>query len=316
MILFLYLKAIGNKTDSILLILIAWVTIVLSCLFVEFFKRRKYFDELENTLDTLEKPYLISEVMETSYHLYDQKYKEIIKKSNKSVIDTISRLEADQKDYKEYIESWIHEVKLPLTSIKLICDNNKNDITRRIQYSLTELENDVEKALFYARSDSVYQDYLIREIDLKPIIMGVITRNKQYLIQNQISVQTDCGDSIVFCDSKWVDFIVNQILINAVKYKKEDTGNIIFSTQKIKNGMKLMIEDNGIGIKESEITRIFDKGFTGTNGRDQVKSTGIGLYLCKKLCNKLGLEIAVESKENQYTRILLIFPKGTYLSKL
>lgn len=312
----IYLLLIGNNFDSVLLIGIVWILILSTYFLSEFTRRNRYFKKLNNILNNLEKKYLLAEVMKPTFRLEDKIYREIIRKSNKSVIEKINQLEDEQKDYKEYIESWIHEVKIPITSMDLICNNNKNDVMRKMSSELIRVENYVEMALFYARSEEVYKDYFIKEISLKKVVLETIGKNKEYLIGNSMSISIDLDDSTIFSDEKWLFFIINQVLINAVKYKSSETGSINISSGKIKNGVSLIIEDNGIGIKESEIGRIFNKGFTGTNGRNIAKSTGIGLYLCKKLCNKLGLEIKAESKENEYTKIIIIFPKGNYLSKL
>ncbi|MGM9534411.1 MAG: ATP-binding protein, partial [Intestinibacter sp.] len=219
------------------------------------------------------------------------------------------------KDYKDYIESWVHEIKLPITTMELICENNKNEITRKLQTELSRIDNFVEIILYYARLDKVYKDYIIKEIDLSKVIYETITKNKTYFIQNKMMIDVNCSHT-VFSDKKWLAFIINQILINSTKYKREPVGKISIYTEAVKDGVKLYIEDNGIGIEKSEINRIFDKGFTGTNGRQNKKSTGIGLYLSKKLCTKLGIEIYAESEINKYTRIILLFPKDDYLSKL
>lgn len=311
-----YLLLTGNNFDSVLLIGIVWILILSAYFLNEFTRRKRYFKKLNNILNNLEKRYLLAEVMKPTFRLEDKIYREIIRKSNKSVIEKINQLEDEQKDYKEYIESWIHEVKIPITSMDLICNNNKNDVMRKMSSELRRVESYVEMTLFYARSEEVYKDYFIKEISLKKVVLETIGKNKQYLIGNSMSISIDLDDSTIFSDEKWLSFIINQVLINAVKYKSSETGSINISSEKIKNGVSLIIEDNGIGIKESEIGRIFNKGFTGTNGRNIAKSTGIGLYLCKKLCNKLALEIKAESKENEYTKIIIIFPKGNYLSKL
>jgi len=312
----IYLLLTGNNFDSVLLIGIVWILILSAYFLNEFTRRNRYFKKLNNILNNLEKRYLLAEVMKPTFRLEDKIYREIIRKSNKSVIEKINQLEDEQKDYKEYIESWIHEVKIPITSMDLICNNNKNDVMRKMSSELSRVESYVEMTLFYARSEEVYKDYFIKEISLKKVVLETIGKNKQYLIGNSMSISIDLDDSTIFSDEKWLSFIINQILINAVKYKSSETGSINIYSEKIKNGVSLIMEDNGIGIKESEIGRIFNKGFTGTNGRNIAKSTGIGLYLCKKLCNKLGLEIKAESKENKYTKITIIFPKGNYLSKL
>lgn len=315
-LLYCYLKMTGNSTGAVTLILIVWLSVLVLYLTVSYLSRKHYFTKLETTLDTLDQKYLMAEVMDKPYRLEDKIYQGIIRESNKSVIEKINALEEEQKAYKEYIESWIHEVKIPITVMDLICTNNKNDITRKIQPELNRIDNYVEMALYYARSEAVYKDYLVKEIDVQSIIIEILGKNKQFFIQNHMTVETDFKEDKVFSDDKWLSFILNQILINAVKYKKSASGKISIRTDSVQGGIKLTVEDDGIGIRQSEIERIFDKGFTGTNGRNTERSTGIGLYLCKKLCTRLGIEIKAESEENSYTRIILFFPVGTYLSKL
>ena len=241
----------------------------------------------------------------------DRLYKRVLRSSNKSVIDAVHHLESERTEYKDFIENWIHEVKLPITSMNLICDNNRTAETRKIKAQLAELENDVEKALFYARSDTVYQDYFIHKILLKDVVLTAIQRIRPYLIKNNVQIDLHGCTESVYCDDKWLEFILNQIFLNAVKYKKEDVCRISIDTSRENNCTALTVEDNGIGILDSEIGRIFDKGFTGTNGRHNRQSTGIGLYLCRKLCRKLGISIEARSKEGEYTKILLHFPDGS-----
>lgn len=314
-ILNIFLVSVGNTVSTIIIISIAWIFILSIYFGVEYYRRSKFFKKIYDTIESLDKKYLISELIENSYRLEDKKYKNILYKSNKSVIERINALEDEQKDYKDYIESWVHEIKIPITTMELICENNKNEITRKIQSELSKIDNFVEIILYYARLDKVYKDYIIKEIDLEEAIYEAILKNKTYFIQNKMAIEVNCSHT-VFSDKKWIVFIINQILINSTKYKKEDIGKIKIYTEAINDGVKLYIEDDGIGISKNEINRIFDKGFTGTNGRKNNKSTGMGLYLCKKLCDKLGIEISAESKINEYTKIILLFPKDDYLSKL
>lgn len=315
-LLICFLAMVKNTLSNILIIIISWTSIFIIYLLVEYIRRNKYFTKLEELLDNLDERYLIAEVMEPSYRVEDKKYRDILRKSNKSVIEKINEIEDQRKNYKEYIESWVHDIKLPITAMELICENNKDEATRKIKSELAKVDNSVEMVLFYARADEVYKDYIVKEINLNDVINDTISRNKSFFIQNKIMINVDCKEKIVASDKKWLSFILNQVLINSVKYKKNDICKINIYTEKIKDGIKLYIEDDGIGIKESEVDRIFDKGFTGTNGRGNSKSTGIGLYLCKKLCIKLGIGISVESKVEEYTKIILIFPKSSYLSKL
>lgn len=311
-----FLLLVKNSISTVLIILITWTSIFFTYVLIEYWRRSNYFRKLEDILNNLDKKYLIAEVMEKSHRLEDKKYRSILRKSNKAVIEKINTIEDEQKDYKEYMESWVHEIKLPITAMELICENNKNDVTRKIKAELSKVDNSVERVLFYARADEVYKDYIVKDIDINEVIYETISKNKSYFIQNRILINVQCEKNIVCTDKKWLSFIINQILINAVKYKRDGNGKIDIYTKMINDEIKLYIKDNGLGIKESEIKRIFDKGFTGTNGRKNSKSTGIGLYLCKKLCNKLGIDISVESKIEEYTKIILIFPKKSYLSKL
>lgn len=311
----IFLILVNNSLNTIVIISSVWIFVLALYIFVEYYRRNRFFKKIDDISDELDKKYLISELMEDSYRLEDKKYKNIIRRSNKSVIERINQLEDEQKDYKDYIESWVHEIKLPITTMELICENNKNEVTRKLQAELSRIDNFVEIILYYARLDKVYKDYIIKEIDLSEVVYETISKNKTYFIQNKMMIDVNCTHT-VFSDKKWLVFIINQILINSTKYKREPVGKISIYTEAVKDGVKLYIEDNGIGIEKSEINRIFDKGFTGTNGRQNNKSTGIGLYLCKKLCTKLGIEIYAESEVNEYTKIILLFPKDDYLSKL
>ena len=196
--------------------------------------------------------------------------------------------------------------------MKLTCENHRADTSRRILAELEKTENYVEQVLFYARSEQVEKDYLIRELPLQIPVSGALIRNKQLFIQSGAGVTVEGLDCQVYSDGKWVEFILNQILINAVKYRREKP-QIRISAIEEGGGVTLEVWDNGAGIAPEDLPRIFDKGFTGRNGREEEKSTGIGLYLCRRLCLKLGLTIRAESVPESYTRILIFFPKGTFV---
>lgn len=263
----------------------------------------------------MDQRYLLGELMPESYRLEDRLYRDMIRRSNKSVIDRIRIVEDQQKDYREYIESWVHEIKAPITSIALMCENHKDNLTRQIHLENQKIENYVDMALYYARSESVYKDYVIQETDFQEIAVVVLNRNKQYLIQNRVQAEVDCKD-VAYTDKKWIAFILNQLILNSAKYRKEEGGYIQIRTERYPGGIRLLVIDDGIGIREEDMPRIFEKGFTGSNGRMQERSTGMGLYLCKKLCQNLGIGIYAESEEGKGTKMTLEFPVSSYLSKL
>ena len=309
-----FLYATGYETEYYLLVVIFWLLILTAWFGYGYYNRKCYFEELETALMKMDQRYLLGELMPASHRLEDQLYRDLIRISNKSVIERIRQIEDEQKEYREYIESWVHEIKAPITGIDLMCENDKNDSTRRIRLENQKIENYVDMALYYARSDEVYKDYVIRKTDLQEIAAEVLKKNKLCLIQSRVQAEIDCGDS-AYTDRKWITFILNQLVLNSMKYRRGEGARIWISTAKYGHGVRLTVRDNGIGIREEELDRIFEKGFTGSNGRKRERSTGMGLYLCERLCQKLGIVIDVKSREQEGTEMILEFPVSSYLAK-
>lgn len=277
--------------------------------------KKRYYDELQKTIDELDEKYLITEIMKTPNFVEGKILKNILGQVDKSMHEQVNKYKYLQEDYKEFIELWIHEVKLPLTTSKMIIENNKNKVTRSIEEELDSIENYVEQALFYARSSAVEKDYYIRKCNLKDIVNESIKKNKTSLIEEKVDINIHDLDNVVSTDSKWIVFILGQIIQNSVKYRnKKSLLNIEVYSEPKKDNTVLYIKDNGIGIKKEEISRVFDKGFTGTNGRlAGKKSTGIGLYLCRNLCEKLGVSINVKSTDSVGTVVSLVFPNSSFV---
>ncbi len=282
---------------------------------IEYRKKKNFYNELKSNLDELDDKYLISEIINTPDFLEGKILKKSMQEAGKSMLENVNTYKRLQEDYKEYIELWIHEIKIPIATSKLIIENNKNEITKSIDEELDEIENYTEQALFYARSNTVNKDYIITKSNLQEIVNGAILKNKGALLSSKTSIELHDLEREVYTDSKWAVFIINQIIQNAIKYSKiKDRKIEIYAISKREN-VVLYIKDNGIGIKKGEITRVFEKGFTGENGRTiNKKSTGIGLYLCKKLCNKLGLGIELNSEKDIGTEVRIIFPKSSFMN--
>ncbi len=319
-----FLSMTGYGKTNIILILIFWTMTLIIWFFVTYLQRRKYFCKMEQILEKVDQRYLLGELLPDSFRLEDRLYREMIRKSNKSVIERIRQIEDEQRDYKEYIESWVHEVKAPITSISLLCNNRRHSqvsgdregITQdfcTITFENQKIENYVDMALYYARSENVYKDYLIQETSLDEVVSEVLNKNRLLLIQNHVNADVDCKDK-VYTDRKWIVFILNQMIQNSVKYQREMPVFHIY-TRRETNGVILVFEDNGTGIPAEELSRIFEKGFTGSNGRNHERSTGMGLYLCRRLCDKLGIGIWAESEYGKGTRMLLEFPISNYISR-
>ena len=281
---------------------------------IEYFKKKKFYDNLSNMLEELEEKYLITEIINTPDFLEGKILKNTIEAIDKSMLENVNKYKYMTEDYKEYIELWIHEIKIPIAASKMVIENNKNEVTKSIDEELDKVENYIEQALFYARSNTVEKDYYIRKVVLKEIVNESIKKNKSSLIQEKISIDIHDLDIEVNTDNKWIVFILNQIIQNSIKYRRKENSAIEIYANQGKENVILYIKDNGIGIKQGEITRVFEKGFTGTNGRlSNKKSTGIGLYSCKKLCNKLGIGIELNSVQNEETEVRLVFPQSSYV---
>ena len=280
---------------------------------IEFYRKKEFYNTLNENMEQLEQKYLISEIIEEPSFAEGKILKSVIQDTGKSMLENVNKYKYIQQDYKDYIELWIHEVKLPIATSKLIIENNKNEVTKNIEEELDQIENYVEQALYYARSSTVEKDYYINKCILKDIVNTAILKNKSNLILNKINIELENLDLQVYTDSKWCIFILNQIIQNSIKYKKDGNSILQINAKENKENVVLNIKDNGIGIKQEEVEKVFEKGFTGTNGRiDGKKSTGMGLYLCKKLCDKLGLSIEIESKKDEYTQVKITFPKNSY----
>ena len=290
------------------------VFVMALAILIEYKKKKDYYNELIKNMEELKEKYLISEIIKTPNFIEGKILKDILQDTGKSMLENVNYYKNIQEDYKEYIELWIHEVKIPIAASKMIIENNKNEVTKSIDEELDKVENYTEQALFYARSNAVEKDYIINKTNLKEIVNGAILKNKTTLLNEKVSIElSNLKDEEVYTDSKWAVFIINQIIQNAIKYSKNENKKIEISSQEKNDKVILYIKDNGIGIKKGEITRVFERGFTGENGRIiGQKSTGIGLYLCKKLCDRLGLGIELNSEKDKGTEVRIIFPKNSY----
>ena len=296
-------------------VLISPIVVTIIAILIEYNTKKNFYCNLKQKMQELDQKYLISELIDAPDFIEGKILTEVMQDVGKSMLENVNSYKQLQEDYKEYIELWIHEIKIPIATSKLIIENNKNEITKSIDEELDEIENYTEQALFYARSNTVNKDYVVTKSNLKEIVNGAILKSKRALLSSKTSIELHDLEREVYTDSKWAVFIINQIIQNAIKYSKiKDRKIEIYAISKREN-VVLYIKDNGIGIKKGEITRVFEKGFTGENGRTiNKKSTGIGLYLCKKLCNKLGLGIELNSEKDIGTEVRIIFPKSSFMN--
>ena len=302
------------EANKFLMIYLLLIGIILEIIYLgqQYMKKYRYYNTVRSRLEMLDQKNMLSEMLERPDFFEGEFIYDIVQACNKSMNDEILKYKTEAAGYREYIEMWIHEVKTPLAAAKLILENHPSEISGALDEEMRQINYYLEQALYYARSNSVEKDYIVKELNLKDIVQSCIRSNARILISNKIKIQMENLDYKIFCDEKWMSFILNQIISNAVKYKKEDA-QISFDAVPMANQIFLKITDNGIGISTKDLPRVTEKGYTGTTGRNYQKSTGMGLYLCKKLCDKLQLSFQIESKEKEYTQVTIGFPRNSMI---
>ena len=218
------------------------------------------------------------------------------------------------------METWIHEVKTPIAAARLVAQNHPDAATAAMDRELVRIEGYAEQALYYARSTSVDRDFAIRSVSLDELVRGALKANARTLIDARIAPELGDLDFKVRCDPKWLTFVLGQVLVNAAKYRKPAGPDGVLEPARLRIGAKrrqseadarvtvLSIADEGIGIPSEDVDRVFDRGFTGQNGRRFAKSTGIGLYLARSLCEKMGLRVTLASQVGRGTTVSIEFP--------
>lgn len=317
----LFLAATGTQTGVLALLFLALLLVFTAVQVSDCLRQRARLLELKAILDGLDRKYLFAECAPTPKGIYERRLFELVRRAGRDMVGVVSDAQAAQREYREYVERWVHEVKAPITAARLICRELDGEQRRKLTAELARIEAHVERALFYARAENPEQDCLFRQVNLGEIAAQAVENHRSLLIQSGVRVETEDLDCCVYTDEKWAVFILGQLLQNAARYLGKDPV-ITISAQPLGKQTKLTVRDNGIGIPAHELPRVFDRGFTGSNGRSRGdrspagSSTGMGLYLCKKLSGFLGLGLSVTSEEGKGTAVALTFPAKEDLTKL
>lgn len=247
----------------------------------------------------------------------DNIMKDIIENLKSKNNEEVKEYRKSLKELDEYIAKWVHEIKIPISALDIITDRlNSIEDSVDIKNQVAKINFLVNSILYSSRSSSsMFEDIFFNKVNLDKIVKSSIKNNSFLLIKNNIEVKLNNLDYAVFTDIKCISYILDQIINNAIKYSKQK-GIIEFSAKDIENGVVFFIKDYGIGIEKEDIGRVFDKGFTGINGRNRLyKSTGMGLYFAKNMIDKLGHKIEVSSKKDEYTVFnIYFFDISDYLS--
>ncbi len=295
--------------DSVFAVLIIIFFISVQVLFqwCLYRKKRKDSRQIMELADELEETYYIADILPKPKEFQNEAYYYVLKKACKAMNDEISKIEEEKQEYQEYVESFAHEIKIPIGALSLTFDNTKNYTLKKETDKIIQL---VEQMLYYARSENTEKDYFVKQLHLDEVMHHVILKFRHSLMEKRAVLNIHDIENDVYTDEKWLTFILSQIVQNAIKYFDKPEKILTIYSRDNGTNILLVMEDNGCGIKESDLSRVFEKGFTGSN-RNNANATGMGLYLAKKLCDRLGLKLDIVSKEKEYTRLMLTFPKGT-----
>ncbi len=309
LLLNIYLLLIGIKGELIILLALFIIAFIFISLLLNYLLIMKKHKKIVRLVDSLDEKYLIKEMLDKPKNLENKGYYYALDKACKALNDKLSEVENSKNEYLDFLDSFIHEIKTPISALSLYTDNN-ND--KKIKEEVLKIGRLVDKMLFYARSDVVEKDYFIKEVPLIDLVHPVLLEYKNYILNYAFKVEvSNLDDLVVYTDVKWLNFIIEQILSNSLKYQNKKNRLIRIKGINGNNNIKLEIYDNGVGIKEVDLGKVFNKGFTGSNRRKK-NASGIGLYLTKKLCDKLGIDIKIESVYLKYTKVIITFPKGNY----
>ncbi len=309
--LILYLDP-TRRIDVQNLIYLNFISLVLLLIYLvgEYLIHRRFYQTIEYIADEIEKDQIYS--LPQPNNCEQKLYLRLLEKIWDGQNQQLEGLYQDKRDNLDFVTSWVHEIKTPIAASRLVIENNTGkpmvNILESLEEELDKIEVHVERALYYARIDAFHKDYFISEVCLEQVVKTAVKKNAKTFVHKKIGLDLEDLDLNVLTDRKWLLFIIDQILINSLKYTAY-AGRIKVYTKLETNEKQLIIEDNGIGIKFEDLARVFDKGFTGYTGREDYKSTGLGLYLARMLAQKLKHDISIESVFGEYTKVIIHFPK-------
>lgn len=309
-LILIFMSAFRIPFQAIIILSVILLLAVISTEIWGFLRKKSWYDKLLHCLNELDKKYLISEMTENPDFYDGQILCDVLHEANKSMCEHIAEYRHETTQFREYIELWVHEIKLPVASLQLMCHNDGNT---KYTEQLKRIDDYIENVLYYVRSGNAEKDYIIKEVSLKRAFTDTALKYREELQGRNVTLRTENLDLSVMTDSKWLCYILGQLMGNSMKYFSPDREpEITVYAEDTPDKTMLHFRDNGIGIPPSDLPYIFEKSFTGENGRTHAQSTGMGLYIVKKLCSKLGHGVSAKSVQGEYTQIIISFGKNDY----
>lgn len=274
-------------------------SLILLYFFYDYHRYRRSFKQLQKLLA---EPFALPLPPLDGYGIFAQEYQELLERFVKHLNEVLSNNKRAGKEMVDYYVAWVHQIKTPIASMKLLLESDDSVQGRQLKSELLRIEQYVSMVLVYLRLDSPDSDYIFKRFDLDKLLKEMIRRYRGDFIARHLELDYQLSQAVVLSDEKWLAFLLEQLLSNALKYTKEGRITISFADN------KLTIADSGMGISATDLPRIFEKGFTGNNGHRDYRSSGLGLYLVKEIADRLNIELGITSVVGQGTCVSLVFP--------
>ncbi len=278
---------------------------------VEYLRRRRFWQDTSQAIDLVERSGQYESLVDEPAFLEGRLAHSMAERLEQMANTELSDLQDANHIYRDYIELWVHETKAPLAAARSMASRVQGESVDTLESLLEQLENQVEQALYCARSSTLQNDYLLREVPLAATVREACKRHARFLIDHGTIPRICIDDDLaVIADEGWLVFVLGQIAVNSAQYEATELRFTarVEDPETSRERTVLEIRDNGIGIAPEDMPRIFDRGFTGRNGRHSGTATGMGLYLVATLCASMGLGVCAASEQGEGTRVMITFP--------
>ncbi len=307
-----FMRAYGVPWEVVLFCTAVLMIALFIALMVSFLKKRSFYNTLNERLEQLDKKYLVCETLDTPAFIEGKILCNALYRTNKAMCEEIDIYRRSISELADFVELWVHEIKLPLSSLELMLYNSGYTDKRALK-QLRRIDGCIDTVLYYSRAENAEKDYIIKNASLRGAVAEAVKKLREDMLLSGAELDMELSDVSVMTDSKWLTFISEQILSNSLKYlSPKRPGKIKIYCNEQDGRTLLVFEDNGIGISSNDLARIFEKSFTGENGRTGQRSTGMGLYIVKTLCVRLGHSLNAQSVKDEYTRITIGFAKNDF----
>lgn len=294
------------ERESIIYLNLLFLLILIVFIVYDFFRMKNEFNKILETIKSID----IVDVEEEFKNGLDKNLMERVKEEHTYWMSKMIKLEYELKEANDYMTDWIHQVKIPISILEIMSKRVDDvEISKNIKREIKRIDTLVEQALYVIRSGEYSSDFSIEKIDMDKTIKSVIKKNRYLFIYNKLEIDLKEIGFSVYTDRKWISHIIELIVDNACKYSHEG-GKIEIFPEKREKSLVVHIKDYGEGVDKVDLDRIFEKGFTGKNGRNRFKSTGMGLYIAKKILTALGDDIEVNSVEGEFCDVSIVFNEG------